>query len=329
MKVYKDEDANVALLEGKKIGVIGYGNQGRSQALNMRDSSLEVVVADGHETARLEAERDGFSLVSVNELSKSCDVIFILLPDDQIPAVYNEEIRPAIEGRQKTLVFASGYVVNFGLITFPQTTDVVLLAPRMIGRGIRTLFVQGSGFPTLIAVEQDASGNAFNELLALAKAIGGTRGGAFTSSFREEAIIDLFFEQTGELYAFRTMFEVLTKAGFSPEVVLLDMYGSGELVESYTAVRDIGLWKQLKVHSMASQYGQEVVALKEYKVEEARKSYQNILDSIMDGSFSAEYQKESETGFAKLKQLRKENEVHPMQLAEDAVYSALGRRTAK
>lgn len=325
MKVYWDDDADIGKLEGKTIGVVGYGNQGRAQALNIRDSGLDVVVTDIEEATAQKAEQEGFNVMTVSELAREADIIMLLIPDDKVSSTYEEHIFPQIVGKVKTIVFASGYAIVFDSLQIPQTVDVVLLAPRMIGRGIRPSYLSGKGFSALLAVEQDASKTALCDLLALSRAAGATRGGAFMSSFREEAIVDLFFEQTGELYAFKTMFEVLTQAGFSPELIVLDMYGSGELVESYSAVRDLGLWKQLKLHSTASQYGQEVAALREFDIESARKAYERILNYISDGSFSREWQQESSSDFPELKKRREANRSHPMQLAEDRLYSILGR----
>ena len=325
MKIYWDQDADMRFIKEKVVGIIGYGNQGSAQAKNIRDSGVDVIVFDSDDSKLQSAEKDGFKTPSIKELIHNADVVFILIPDEKIASFYNTFILPNLKSEGQSLVFASGYALTFNLISVPDSVNTLLLAPRMIGRGVRPAYISGQGFSALIAVGQDASGDAMDILLALSKAVGATRGGAFLSSFKEEAIIDLFFEQTGELYAFRTMFEVLVEAGFSPEVRVLDMYGSGELIESYTAVRDIGLWKQLKVHSTASQYGQEVTALREFDCDTARKSYQRILEFISSGDFSKEWQKESETGFQKLETQRQENSTHPMQLAEKALYKALGR----
>jgi len=183
------------------------------------------------------------------------NVIFLLIPDEVMPRVYAEHIAPELRAGM-TLNFASSYNITFKRIVPPTNVDVVMVAPRMIGKGVRDTFVRSLGFPSLIAVQQDATGRAQALTLAIAKGIGSTRMGAVQSSFQEETTVDLFSEQSGSLYLLRLMFTALFEAGCNPDVVLLELYASGELSEVYASARDMGLWSQLRLHSHTSQYGQ-------------------------------------------------------------------------
>ena len=194
---YYDKDADLADLRGQVVAVLGYGNQGRSQALNLRDSGVEVLVGSGQADASEEAARkDGFEVFSFAACADRADILMLLLPDEILPQLYCEHLFPRLRAGQ-ALCFASGYNVYYKAIELPVGVDVVLLAPRMIGRAVRELFVKGGGAPALIAVEQDGSGRARQRVLALAKGIGATRSMALDSSFEEETVVDLLGEQAG------------------------------------------------------------------------------------------------------------------------------------
>jgi ketol-acid reductoisomerase len=224
------------------------------------------------------------------------------------------------------LVFASGYNIFFEFLIPPDFVDVALLAPRMIGQGVRDHYLNGEGFPSLVAVDQDASGKALERVLALAKGIGSTRMGAILSSFEEETVIDLFSEHLGGLYAIRRSFEVLSEAGYNPEAILLELYASGEEIAIAKAARDQGLWGQITLHSRTSQYGQEVTARLTPEAEErAKDRLRGIIDHIRSGAFAKDWQAEQDNGYATLNQVRAQNLKHPMIQAEEALYRILKR----
>ena len=324
-KLFFDGDADLNYLKDLTLGFIGYGNQGRSQALNLRDSGLKVIAGSGTAWSVENAQEDGFPVYSIREITQRADILFMLLPDEVMPEYYEKEIAPFLRKGQ-VLNFASGYNIHFQYICPPPFVDVVLVAPRMIGKGVRDTFLRGIGFPSLIAVAQDASGKALEYTLAIAKGIGSTRMGVVMSSFEEEAVVDLFSEQSGDIYFYRVMFDVLTDAGYSPEAVLLELYGSGELSEMYAAARDMGMYNQLRLHSRTSQYGQQVTSLKYLNLDAMRNSLKQVVGHIKSGEFAREWHEEQEKGLPNLIRKTNENLQDPMQEAENHLYRLLGRR---
>jgi ketol-acid reductoisomerase len=324
-KMYFDDDADLAVLGGKTICIIGYGNQGRSQALNMRDNGLDVIVGSQRDSSYEQAKQDDFEVFSLAEAVEKADIVFVLVPDEVMPQVYAEHIDPNLAAGD-VLVFASGYNIAYSFVEPPPTVDVIMIAPRMIGQGVRDTFLSGESFPSLIAVEQDGSGEALQRTLALSKGIGSTKMGVIMSSFMEETIVDLFAEQVGGLYATHRYCEVLVEAGCSPEVAMLEFYASGEIIETARAYRDIGLFDQLPLHSRTSQYGQEVTSrLPADEETQVRKKLHGIIDNIKDGTFAKDWMLEQQAGSPVFKRVRKENMNHPMRLAERALYKILGR----
>jgi len=323
--IFFDKDVDLSFLEGQTLGFIGYGNQGRAQALNLRDSGLEVIAGSGTDWSTKMALEDGITVYGLEEIAQRAEVLFMLVPDEVMPQVYSTNVEPHLR-EDMVLNFASGYNIAFGLIKPPAFVDVVMVAPRMIGKGVRDTFLRGEGFPSLVAVEQDSSGEAQDRALAIAKGIGSTRTGAILSTFREEAVIDLFSEQSGDMYYLRIMFEVLTEAGCSPEAVLLELYASGELSEMYAAARDMGLWGQLRLHSRTSQYGQQITSKQFMEIEAIRDSLRQVVANIESGEFAREWQKEQQRGLSNLIEVTNDNLQHPMQQAENRLYRKLGRR---
>jgi ketol-acid reductoisomerase len=258
-RIFYDDDADLSRLEGRTVAIVGYGNQGRSQALNMRDSGVEnVIVGSVRDESWKRAEEDGFRPMPVADAVGEGDIVFMLVPDEAAPGVYREEIEPSL-GSGMTLNFASGYNVAFGHIVAPDGVDVVMVAPRMIGDGVRSLYLEGSGAPCFVDAHTDASGHAWVDCLALAKAIGCTRGGALRVTMEEETYMDLLAEQgTWPLViaVFLSAYEVQIEAGLPPEAVLLELYASKEPAEVMERVADTGIFDQLRLHSRTSQYGQ-------------------------------------------------------------------------
>ena len=327
-RMYFDDDADIHHIEGRTVCIVGYGNQGRSQALNLWDSGLEVIVGSRRDQSYEMAQADGFEVFPVPEAVNKADIVFFLVPDEVMPKVFEEDVSPGLRAGDM-LVFASGYNIAFDLISPRDDIDVVLIAPRMIGAGVRDTYLSGEGFPSLIAVHQAATDQAWERTLALCKGIGSTRMGVIESSFLEEATVDLFAEQVGYLYAVRRYCEVLVEAGCSPEAVMLEFYASGEGIETAKAYRDIGLWDQITLHSRTSQYGQEVTARLSPEEEEAERTrLRRIISRIRDGSFAREWASEQQAGFPEFNRIRNQNMTHPMRAAERRLYRVLGRTPA-
>ena len=324
-RLYFEEDSDLTYLAGQTICIVGYGNQGRSQALNMRDSGLGVIVGSRRDASYQTALQDGLAVFPVDEAVARSDVIFLLVPDEVMPQVFEQDIAPNLDSGNM-LVFASGYNITFGLIKAPSDVDVVLIAPRMIGAGVRDTFLSGDGFPSLIAVHHSATETAFERMLALCEGIGSTKMGVIESSFLEETTVDLFAEQVGFLYAVRRYCEVLVEAGCSPEAVMLEFYASGEGIETAKAYRDIGLWDQITLHSRTSQYGQEVTSrLSPEEEETERARLRGIISHIQDGSFAREWTGEQQAGFPEFNRARALNMAHEMRASERKLYKVLGR----
>lgn len=193
--IYYDQDADLSNLDGKRIGIIGYGNQGRAQALNMRDSGIsEIFVGTARDETFTQAREDGFNVDDIPEVVPKADILFLLIPDEIMPEVYHQQIQPHLEPGN-VLNFASGYNITFEHIIPPPEIDTIMVAPRMIGDGVRNNFLNGEGFPAFIAVEQDSSGEARQTALALAKAMGATKMGSIEVTFKDETMLDLLAEQ--------------------------------------------------------------------------------------------------------------------------------------
>ena len=324
-RMYFEEDSDLGHLAGQTVCIVGYGNQGRAQALNMRDSGLSVIVGSRRDESYRKALRDGFSVFDVDEAVARADVIFLLVPDEVMAHVFGQDIAPNL-APGNMLVFASGYNIAFGLIQPPSDIDVVLIAPRMIGAGVRDTYLSGEGFPSLVAVHHSATETAFERMLALCKGIGSAKMGVIESSFLEETTVDLFAEQVGFLYAVRRYCEVLVEAGCSPEAAMLEFYASGEGIETARAYRDIGLWDQITLHSRTSQYGQEVTSRLSAEEEETERArLRAIISHIQDGTFAREWTAEQQAGFPEFNRVRADNMAHRMRAAERKLYRVLGR----
>jgi ketol-acid reductoisomerase len=323
-RFFFDQDANLENLSGKTAAIIGYGNQGRSQALNMRDSGIEVIIGSQRDASFERAREDGFNPRPITEAVASAQIIFILVPDEIMPALYSDKIAPGLNACDM-IVFASGYNIFFRFLEPAKEVDVVLLGPRMFGQGVRDRYLDGRGFPSLIAVHHDSSGNAWPILLALAKAIGSTKMGALESSFEEETILDLFSEHAVagvRLWATRTAFEVLKEYGIGDSAILLELYASGESEAVSKAAADIGLWDQLCLHSRTSQYGQ-LTRGQSAASDAMRRHYRNIIDRIRDGSFAREWNLEQQASFPTLNRLMDMALKHKSVKAEKELFTVL------
>jgi ketol-acid reductoisomerase len=325
MRVYLDDDADLGILEGRRIAVIGYGNQGRAQALNLRDSGLEVVVGNREDEYAEQARRDGLSTQPIAQAAAEGDIVMVLIPDEVMPEVFEQEIAGHLtEG--DTLVFASGYNVAFELFTPPPSVDVVLVAPRMIGAGVRDLYVAGRGFPSFVGVAQDYSGQAKATALALAKGIGSTRAVVVEVSFAQETELDLFTEQCfGPAFGhvLTTAASLLIDEGYPPEAVLLELYMSGELSYTLAKIAELGLIEQSRLHSRTSQYGSMSRGMR-FMLPELRTKMMEGLEEIRSGQFAREWAEEQEAGCPTLVMLREAALSLPLHQQEKELRQALG-----
>ncbi len=319
-RIYFDDDANLSVLDGLTIAVIGYGNQGRAQALNLRDSGVAIVVGGLEDEALDQAGTDGFPTMSIGSAVSEGDVVFLLLPDEVQREIYGIDVVHRLRPGH-TLNFAHGYNVRFGYIRPPQDVDVIMVAPRMIGVGVREHFVAGGGAPAFVAVEQDASGRAWSTTLALAKAIGSTRAGALRTTFAEETELDLFSEQAvwpAILSLLTTSYDLLTDQGYQAEAVLMEAYASGEAARVFQKMAEVGLFGQMRFHSRTSQYG-TLTRSKTVLPLDFRSKLEETIEFIRDGSFADEWEAERARGYPVFDRLKVEALEHPINRVEQTL----------
>ncbi len=318
------EAVDVGVLTDRTIAILGFGNQGAAQAENLRDSGLSPIVGNRDDDYATAAREAGFEVRSIAEAAQAADVALLLVPDEVQPGLVADEIAPGLRAGD-TLVVASGYNWHFGLLDVPEGVDVVMVAPRMIGAAVRDRYVDRSGFPCFVSVERDATGAAWETTLAVARAIGGTLGGAIVSSAREEAALDLFSEQAvwpAVLDVLRTAHAVAVGAGFTEEAVLNELYLSAEPAEVFAHIARDGLFGQLGLHSRTSQYGQlrSLKALDEQG--ELTDRFGRVMhDDILSGAFAEEWSR-PEAG-ERLDALRREADATPLAVAEAEVRDRL------
>lgn len=327
-RTYHDEDADLSVLDGKTVAVIGYGNQGHAQAQNLRDNGVRVVVGNREDDYKAKAAADGFDVVPIAGAARRADVLLLLIPDEVQPDVMSADITPVLP-RSATLVVASGYNMAYGLLPVPDGVDVVMVAPRMIGVGVRGRFREGRPFPCFVSVERDASGAALATALAVARGIGATAGGAVASSASEEAALDLFSEQAiwPAIFAvLQAAYEVLAGAGFSDDAILDEMYLSGEPAEVFAKAAEMGLLGQLPTHSRTSQYGQLTrLGRSADLVAALRDRFGAVLrDEIISGEFAREWSGWLPEADEILRTLHAQARSHPLIAAEAQVRGTAG-----
>lgn len=307
--ILHDDDADPSAIAGETIAILGYGNQGSAQAKNLRDSGLDVVVGNVDDPYRDAALADGFTVLSIADAAARADALFLLTPDEVMPEVYERDVAPHLRPGQ-LLDFAHGYNVGFGLIVPPPDVDVIMIAPRMIGAGVRDSYCGGEGFPSFVGVHHDATGRARARMLGLARALGSTRAGCLEMSFVDEATLDLFTEQAFGPAFGRVMMaaiDTLTDAGYPPEAVLMELYLSGELAYSFLKMRELGSLRQHELHSHTSQYGTISRSMRYFDLDPLLKEKMRItLDEIRSGAFAKEW---STDRAAKLDFIRQAREI--------------------
>ncbi len=317
VNIVHDDGADLNVLRDEVIAIIGYGNQGRSQALNMRDSGVRVVVGNIKDSSYDRAVEDGFETSLIPEAVEKASIVFILLPDEVQPMVYKESIEPHLD-MGDAIVFAHGYNLHYGFLQPREDLDVLMVAPRMVGKFVRELYEKGSGAPVFFHAYQDATGKAQSRVMGLCKAIGATRVGAMEISVAEETELDHFSEHFIAPAISRTLllsFEVLTEMGYTPEAVLLETYMSGELGEVASSLAKDGLMVQLPFHSRTSQFGQLLYGNRVLG-DEFKPLVRQIVSEIQTGEFAKEWQLEQLLGYPMFNKLIKQAFAHPINEAE-------------
>lgn len=297
-KIYYDKDVKKEYLEGKVVAVIGYGSQGRAQALNLHDSGIDVVVGlyEGSKSIEL-AKKDGLQVLSVAEAAKKADVIQILIPDEVQGRVYSED---GIEKNLKegnVLMFSHGFNIHFGQIIPPKNVDVIMVAPKSPGQMLRKMYVDGKGVPNLMAIFQDYSGNAKNIALAYSWGIGGTRAGVIETTFKEETETDLFGEQAvlcgGVTALIQAGFDTLVEAGYQPEIAYFECLHELKLIVDL--IYKGGITYMRDCVSNTAEYGDLKVG-KKIITEETRKEMKKTLAQIQNGEFAKDWLIENKVG---------------------------------
>lgn len=307
--MYYDKDADLEHMKGKKVAVIGYGNQGHAQTQNLRDSGLDVVIGlrqggPSHESA----QAHGFEPVSIEDATKAGDIVHILLPDEVQVGVYEKQIAPHLK-KGKTLSFSHGFNIHFKEIVPPEDVDVMMVAPKGPGNLVRSEYVKGGGVPCLIAVHQNPSGTAKYTALAYAKGIGGTRGGVIETTFAEETETDLFGEQAvlcgGISALIKAGFDTLVEAGYQPELAYFECMHEVKLIVDL--FYEGGLSHMRRAVSNTAEYG-DLTRGPRVIDKSVRKEMKKILGEIQDGKFAKEWVEENKAGGENFNYLRRKEE---------------------
>lgn len=314
MKIYYDNDADLNLLKDKTIAVIGYGIQGRGQALNLRDSGLKVIIGQRPGGPNYEqAKKDGFEPVEAHEAAKQADIIVILTQDHVQAELYKMSIKKHLK-KGKSLVFSHGFNIHFKQIKPPKDVDVWMIAPKAPGSLVRRQYEEGRGVPCLVAIHQDATGNALKYALSYAKGIGGTRAGVLETTFKEETETDLFGEQSvlcgGASALVKAGFETLVEAGYQPEIAYFECLHELKLIVDL--MYEDGIKGMRKRVSDTAEYGDYTRGPRIIN-ERTRKEMQKILKEVQSGKFAKEWIKENKEGRPNFNKYREESQNHPVE----------------
>jgi len=315
MRVYYDGDADLNLIKAKKVAITGYGSQGRAHALNLKDSGvreIRIALRSGSATAK-KAEADGFTVVSVAEAARWADLMMMVTPDELQSDIYKEHIHENLRDGA-AIAFAHGLNVHFGLIEPRKAMDVVMIAPKGPGHTVRSEYQKGGGVPCLVAVEQDASGNAHDVALSYACAIGGGRAGVIETTFKEECETDLFGEQAvlcgGLVELIRAGFEILVEAGYAPEMAYFECLHEVKLIVDL--IYEGGIANMNYSISNTAEWG-EYVSGPRVITPASKTAMKEILKDIQTGKFTSEWMQECKAGAARFKSIRRINDAHPIE----------------
>jgi len=314
MKVYRDQDASLDALNGKKIAIIGYGSQGHAHALNLKDSGMDVRVGLRADSAsKPKAEKAGLRVVDTATAAREADIVMILVPDEQGGEIYERDIAPALKAG-KYLAFGHGFNIHFKKIVPPADVNVFMVAPKGPGHLVRGEYEKGRGVPCLLAVQQDPSGNTTQVGLAYAKAIGGTRAGVIETTFKDETETDLFGEQAvlcgGITELIRAGYETLVDAGYPPEMAYFECLHEVKLIVDL--IYEGGIANMRYSISNTAEYG-DMTRGKRVVTDQTRAAMKQILSDIQSGKFADEWMTEYRCGLPHFRELRREAEKHPIE----------------
>ncbi|PYI53027.1 ketol-acid reductoisomerase [Paenibacillus flagellatus] len=311
--MYYEKDADLSVLSGKTVAIIGYGSQGHAQAQNLRDSGVKVIIGLRQGRSWEQAKNDGFEVVSVAEAASRADLVQILMPDETQAKVYNEEIAPNLK-KGAALVFSHGFNIHFGQIVPSADTDVFMVAPKSPGHLVRRVYVEGFGVPGLIAIYQDASGKAKDLGLAYAKGIGCTRAGVIETTFREETETDLFGEQAvlcgGTSALVKAGFETLVEAGYQPEIAYFECLHELKLIVDL--MYEGGLAAMRHSISNTAEYGDYVTGPR-VVTDETKKEMKKVLEDIQNGTFARNFILENQSNRAFFTATRRRESEHQLE----------------
>ncbi|QSA96683.1 ketol-acid reductoisomerase [Methylococcus sp. EFPC2] len=314
MQVYYDKDADLSIIRGKKVAIVGYGSQGHAHALNLKDSGVDVIVAlRAGSASAIKAQNAGLTVLSIEEAAKAADVLMILAPDEHQAKLYAEQIEPNIK-QGAALAFAHGFGIHFGLIQPRADLDVIMIAPKAPGHTVRSEYVKGGGIPDLIAVAQNASGKAKEIALSYASAIGGGRTGIIETTFREETETDLFGEQAvlcgGATALVQAGFETLVEAGYAPEMAYFECLHELKLIVDL--MYEGGIANMRYSISNTAEYG-DLTRGPRVVTEQTKAEMKKILREIQTGEFAREFILENQAGAATLKAKRRLGREHQIE----------------
>src|SRR5277367_5201932 len=315
MKVYYDKDADLSLIKGKKVTIVGYGSQGHAHALNLNDSGVKVTVGLRKGGASWEkAKNAGLAVKEIEAAVGDVDIIMMLMPDEHIAGVYRDQVEPHIK-KGATLAFAHGFNIHYGQVVPRADLDVIMIAPKAPGHTVRGTYIQGGGVPMLIAVHQDPSKKARDIALSYASAIGGGKAGVIETNFREETETDLFGEQAvlcgGCTALVQAGFETLVEAGYAPEMAYFECLH--ELKLSVDLMYEGGIANMRYSISNNAEYG-DVTRGPRIITEETKNEMRKILKEIQTGAYAQEFLLENQTGATKLNALRRIGRQHPIEI---------------
>ncbi len=314
LNMYYDKDCDIALIKGKKVAIIGYGSQGHAHACNLKDSGVDVVVGlrPGSATVK-KAENAGLKVAAVPEAVKSADVVMILTPDEFQSVLYKNEIEPNLK-KGATLAFAHGFSILYNQIVPRADLDVIMIAPKAPGHTVRNEFVKGGGIPDLIAVHQNASGNAKKLALSYASAIGGGRTGIIETTFKDETETDLFGEQAvlcgGAVELVKAGFETLVEAGYAPEMAYFECLHELKLIVDL--MYEGGIANMNYSISNNAEYGEYVTGPRVIN-EQSRQAMREALKNIQTGDYAKRFIMEGQTNYPQMTAMRRLNAAHPIE----------------
>ncbi|MFC0681323.1 ketol-acid reductoisomerase [Lysobacter korlensis] len=313
-EIFYDKDADLSLIQGKKVAVIGYGSQGHAHALNLRDSGVEVVVGLKPDSkSKPKAEEAGFTVLPAAEAAAWADVVVILAPDQHQRGLYADDIRDNLSDGN-ALVFGHGFNIRFGYIQAPEGVDVILVAPKGPGHTVRREYEAGRGVPVIAAVERDATGSAWDLAWSYSKGIGGLRAGGIKTTFTEETETDLFGEQAvlcgGTSHLVQYGFEVLTEAGYQPEIAYFEVLHELKLIVDL--MWEGGIAKQRWSVSDTAEYGDYVSGPRVID-ERVKDNMKAVLADIQSGAFAERFIADQDAGAPEFKQLREQAQAHPIE----------------